>query len=127
MISSIIEYLLESGLFTGYSFTDWRDDSSYPFVNDESIVLIRTQGGQQDADIGMVGVDIYLHTPKNADNVTRGNLLNTATQLDSNLANNSTFENVQYVDVIATYSGPFKDAQNRYFTAHRITLKRSGV
>lgn len=127
MIGSIIEYLLESGLFTGYGFTDWRDDSNYPFVNDESVVLIRAEGGPQDADIGMVGVDIYLHTTKNADNVTRGNLLNTATQLDRYLANNSTFENVQYVDVISTYSGPFKDAQNRYFTAHRITLKRSGV
>ncbi len=127
MIGDIIQYLIDSGLFDGYAYTDWRDDSSYPFEQDMPIVLIRTQGGQQDADIGMVGVDIYLHTGKNASNSDRGALINTATELDSYLANNSTFENVQYVDVVSTYSGPFKDAQERYLTAHRITLKRSGV
>ncbi len=127
MIGDIIQYLIDSGLFDGYAYTDWRDDSSYPFEQDMPIVLIRTQGGQQDADIGIVGVDIYLHTGKNASNSDRGALINTATELDSYLANNSTFENVQYVDVVATYSGPFKDAQERYLTAHRITLKRSGV
>lgn len=127
MIGDIIQYLIDSGLFAGYAYTDWRDDSSYPFKQDIPIVLIRTQGGQQDADIGMVGVDIYLHTSKNASNSDRGALINTATELDSYLANNSTFENVQYVDVISTYSGPFKDAQERYLTAHRITLRRSGV
>ena len=127
MIGDIIQYLIDSGLFDGYAYTDWRDDSSYPFEQDMPIVLIRTQGGQQDADIGMVGVDIYLHTGKNASNSDRGALINTATELDSYLTNNSTFENVQYVDVVATYSGPFKDAQERYLTAHRITLKRSGV
>ncbi len=127
MIGDIIQYLIDSGLFDGYAYTDWRDDSSYPFEQDMPIVLIRTQGGQQDADIGIVGVDIYLHTGKNASNSDRGALINTATELDSYLINNSTFENVQYVDVVSTYSGPFKDAQERYLTAHRITLKRSGV
>ncbi len=127
MIGDIIQYLIDSGLFDGYAYTDWWDDSTYPFSQDMSIVLISIKGGRQDADIGMVGVEIQLYTGKNASNSDRGALINTATELDSYLANNSTFENVQYVDVVATYSGPFKDAQERYLTAHRITLKRSGV
>ena len=128
MISQIIQHLIASNLLAGWAFTDWRDDSQYPFSNGSlNVVLIRIQGGGLDADIGQVGVDIYLHTPTNATSAQRGDLQTKAQQLDRYLTTATTFENVQHIEMPSSYAGPFKDGQERYFTAHRITLRRSGV
>lgn len=128
MIAQLIQHLQASGLFTGWAFTDWRDDSAYPFDQGAlKICLLRTQGGNQDRDIGTVGVDIYLHTARNAEKPQRGELATIAAQLDRYLTTETVFDNVQHIDMPTSTAGPFKDGQERYFTAHRITLRRSGV
>lgn len=126
-LTDLITHLRASNLFNGWAFTDWRDDASYPFSNDMNVCLIRIQGGNQDKDIGQVGVDIYLHTKKNATNSDRGALVTLAGSLDEYLITSTEFENVQHIEVNSSYAGPFKDGQDRYLTAHRITLRRSGV
>jgi len=129
MMQLLIQHLMASGLFTGYAFTDWRDDATYPFATTHTgnICLIRTQGGNQDRDIGAVNVDIYLHSVRNATNSQRGALLATAAQLDRYLTTATVFANVQHIEMPTSAAGPYKDGQERYFTAHRITIRRSGV
>lgn len=131
MIQDLIQHLLASGIFTGWAFTDWRDDTAYPFggttAHTGNICLIRGQGGNQDRDIGAIGVDIYLHTSKNATPAQRGALLATAAQLDRYLTTATTFANVQHIELPTASAGAYKDGQERYFTAHRITVRRSGV
>lgn len=127
MILELIQHLQASGLFTGYAFTDWRDDAAYPFKDNIPVCLIRIQGGRQDRDIGAPGADIYLHSPTNATNSQRGALLATAAQLDRYLTTATVFANVQHIEMPTSAAGPYKDGQNRYFTAHRITIRRSGV
>ena len=127
ILQDLIQHLLASGLFTGWAFTDWRDDASYPFSGNTPVCWIRIQGGRQDRDIGAPGVDIYLHTVKNATAAQRGELLTTASQLDRYLTTATVFNNVQHIEMPTSAAGAFKDGQERYFTAHRITIRRSGV
>lgn len=127
MMQELIQHLLASGLFTGYAFTDWRDDAAYPFKDNIPVCLVRIQGGRQDRDIGSPGADIYLHSPMNATNSQCGALLATAAQLDRYLTTATVFANVQHIEMPTSAAGPYKDGQNRYFTAHRITIRRSGV
>ena len=128
MIGSIIKYLLESGLFTGYGFTDWRDDTIIPFKDNDPAVLIRIQGGLKDKDIGNVGVDLYIHTEKNADNVKRMDLMSVTESITEWMNYNYKFGRFYGVRIIDQGAGPFKDAQNRYFTVIRIQLLRnSGI
>lgn len=138
MMQELIQHLLASGLFTGYAFTDWRDDATAPFSLTVgytagsapfagNIFLVRIQGGRQDAHIGAIGVDIYLHSKANATNSDREALLATAAQLDRYLTTETVFANVQHIEMPTSSAGPYKDGQNRYFTAHRITIRRSGV
>ena len=127
MLTDLIAHLVASGELTGYAFTDWRDDLSYPFNSDTKICLIRIQGGSQDRDIGAPSVDIYLYTVKNATNADREALLNTAEAIDRYLTTATVFANVQHIDMTTSSAGAYKDGQERYFTTHRITVRRSGV
>ncbi len=125
MTTDLINHLISSGILTGYAYTEWRDDSTYPFNQDMQIVLIRDQSGPQDKDIGNIGVDIYLHTGKNASNSDRGVMLNTAESLSDWLNYNYKFSRFYGIRISGQKSGPYKDEQNRYFTVIRIQLLRN--
>lgn len=128
LVPKIINHLNASGIFTGYAFTDYRDDGAYPFKElNTPCVLVRVQGGSQDRDIGAPGVDIYVHTKAQATNSDRGALYETAAQLDRYLTTNTVFDNVQHIEMPTSSAGVYKDGQERFYTAHRITVRRSGV